>query len=80
MKEYARNMDGLGRIVIPMEIRKINNINEGDLLGIKVLSEGILLFKINKVCAICGSTNNLIMVKGRAQCRECISEFYAAMA
>ncbi len=72
MKPFARNIDDLGRIVLPKEIRKANNLDTGDLLAIEVVSAGILLTPMKACCVICGSTNNLVTVHDTAICRDCI--------
>ena len=41
----VRRVDGLGRIVIPREIRRILNIREGEPLEIFVSNDGSVTFK-----------------------------------
>ncbi|MEA5134628.1 MAG: AbrB/MazE/SpoVT family DNA-binding domain-containing protein [Candidatus Fimivivens sp.] len=72
MKQFARNIDDLGRVVLPKEIRRANNIDTGDLLAIEVVPAGILLTPMKACCVICGSTNNLVTVHDTAICRDCI--------
>lgn len=72
MKQFARNLDSLRRLVIPMEICRANNITSGDLLQIEVVPGGILLTPLKACCVICGSTNNLVTVHDTAICRDCI--------
>lgn len=69
-----RETDKLGRIVLPIELRKSLGINEGD--KIEVLTEGnsIILRKQNQTCTFCGSSINIYQFKGMGICAECIDE------
>jgi bifunctional DNA-binding transcriptional regulator/antitoxin component of YhaV-PrlF toxin-antitoxin module len=78
MKDYARNLDELRRIVIPIEILRLNNIGAGDLMSIKVVPEGILLTPAKSSCEICGAKENLTVLNDQALCGECISKFASA--
>ncbi len=44
----TRNVDDLGRIVIPKEIRQAKNILQGDPIGIISTDEGILLVPVDE--------------------------------
>lgn len=74
MKDFARNLDDLRRIVIPAEICRENGINKGDLLHIKVVPEGILLTPVKTCCAICGRSDHLVAVNSAAICEACIAK------
>lgn len=42
-----RKFDKLGRIVIPIEMRKKLNINEGDLVNIECIGDKIIVTNLN---------------------------------
>ena len=44
-KEKVRKIDGLGRIIIPIELRKNLNINENDEIKIYMQDKKIILEK-----------------------------------
>ena len=44
---FVKNIDNLGRIVIPMDIRRKFNINTGDILSISCNDNNIMLNKYN---------------------------------
>ena len=48
MKTYGifRKLDGLGRVVVPQEIRRFHGIAEGDWVEILSTDEGILIRKV----------------------------------
>lgn len=72
-----RNIDELGRIVIPIEIRKSFGLGEKDPLEISVKDETILLSKPQTVCIFCGRDKPLEEYRGRSVCRSCIAELSA---
>ncbi|WP_252224644.1 MULTISPECIES: AbrB/MazE/SpoVT family DNA-binding domain-containing protein [unclassified Clostridium] len=57
----VRKMDELGRVVIPMELRRNLNISEKDPLEIYVEGDNIILKKYNPGCAFCKEVNNLVV-------------------
>ena len=70
----VRRVDDLGRIVIPMELRRTLGINVKDPISISVDGDRIILQKHHDSCAICGSEDDTLEVKGRAVCGHCIGE------
>lgn len=69
----VRRVDDLGRIVIPMELRRTLGINVKDPMSISVTGEKIILEKHHDVCAICGSTDDVVQVKSRPVCSDCVA-------
>lgn len=67
----VRRVDELGRIVIPMELRKTMDINDKDAIEIFVEDDKIILKKYNPACIFCGESNNVMMYKGKLICEEC---------
>ena len=70
----VRKVDELGRIVMPIELRRTLNINEKDSLEIFVDNDRIVLQKYEPACIFCGNADNIINYKGRNICEECILE------
>jgi len=70
----VRRVDDLGRIVIPMELRRTLGINVKDPMAILVDGDQIILQKHHDVCSICGSPEEIIVVKDRPVCGDCIVE------
>lgn len=70
----VRKVDELGRVVIPIELRKNMNINEGDPLEIYVDGEHIVLKKYQPGCISCGSMDYKTTKHGTRICQKCIEE------
>lgn len=70
----VRNVDVLGRIVIPKEFRKSLNINEGDPVEISCVAGEIRVRKHNDSCSLCGSKENLKHIQNILICENCIKE------
>jgi transcriptional pleiotropic regulator of transition state genes len=73
-----RHIDELGRIVIPIEIRKSFGLQVKDPLEISVKDDVILLSKPQTVCVFCGRRTTLREHRGRAVCRSCVTELAEA--
>lgn len=67
-----RNIDRLGRIVIPKEIRDDQDIKCGDRLKIYLDRNLIIIKKDN--CIFCGGENNIIDVLGKNVCAVCLEK------
>ncbi|WP_315074196.1 AbrB/MazE/SpoVT family DNA-binding domain-containing protein [uncultured Clostridium sp.] len=74
----TRPVDGLGRIVLPKELRKTLKINEGDTLEIFVDGEDIILRKYQTGCHCCGEMKDLTIILGLSICPKCLAEFQKA--
>lgn len=72
----VRQVDGLGRIVIPIELRRNLDIEEKDSLEIYVEDDHIILKKYSPACAFCGNAAEITQFKGKNICRGCIEELF----
>lgn len=70
----VRKLDELGRIVIPIELRRTLDIAERESLEIYVDGEQIILKKYQPACIFCGEGRDVINYKGKNICRNCLSE------
>ena len=68
----VRNVDELGRIVIPKEMRKRMDIANNDPVEIYVEGEKIILTKYHPSCIFCGSALGLTDFRGKKLCEECV--------
>ncbi len=70
----VRKVDELGRIVIPIELRRTLGIEEKDSLEIYVDSEKIILKKYEPACIFCQNADDIITHEGKRICQECLRE------
>ena len=70
----VRKVDELGRIVLPIELRRTHNIEEKDALEIYVDGENIILKKYEPACIFCGDAKNVSNYKGKNICSGCLTE------
>ena len=68
----VRRIDDLGRIVIPMELRRTMGIRVKDPISIMVDGDRIILQKHTDVCALCGSDDEISEFRERPVCAECV--------
>lgn len=69
-----RNIDEVGRIVIPKEMRTNMNMSSSDPIEIYVEGDKIILTKYVDSCIFCGSKDDLFEFKGKKACQTCIEE------
>ncbi|KEI12768.1 MULTISPECIES: AbrB/MazE/SpoVT family DNA-binding domain-containing protein [Clostridium] len=70
----VRKVDELGRIVIPVELRRNLNIAERDAVEIYVDGEQIILKKYEPACIFCGNAKEVVNYKGKNICEKCMKE------
>lgn len=73
----VRKVDELGRVVIPIELRRTLGIAEKDALEIYVDGERIILKKYEPACIFCGNADKVSHFKGKIVCHDCLSEMPA---
>ena len=72
-RKIIRKVDEIGRVVLPKDVRDNFEIATGSELEIIQTEEGILLKKHAPECIFCGCTENIIMIKDRPVCENCVS-------
>ena len=68
----VRKVDCLGRVVLPMELRKTLDISEKDAMEIYVEGNSVILKKHEPACIFCGSANNVSNFKDKNICATCL--------
>lgn len=76
----VRKVDELGRVVIPIELRRTLGIDEKDALEIYVDNEKIILKKYEPACVFCGSADYVQNFRGKLVCKECAQAMAANAA
>ena len=70
----VRKVDELGRIVIPIELRRTLDIGIKDSLEIYVEDDHIILKKYSPACSFCNNATGISVCKGRNICKNCREE------
>ncbi len=73
----VRKIDDLGRIVLPIELRRTLGISDRDSLEIYVDDNNIVLKKYEPACIFCGSTEGIVSYKDKAVCTGCVEALKA---
>ena len=68
----VRRVDELGRIVLPIELRRTLKIAEKDYLEIYVDGASIMLKKYQPACIFCDDARDVIVFRGKNICPKCI--------
>lgn len=70
----VRRLDELGRIVIPIELRRTLDLADRDCLEIFTEGEQIILKKYQPACIFCGEANDVVNYKGKNVCKCCLED------
>ena len=70
----VRRVDELGRIVLPIELRRTLDIAEKDALEIYVEGSSIILKKYRPSCIFCDGAKDVSVFHGKNVCAKCLRE------
>ena len=70
----VRKVDELGRIVLPIELRRTLDIEEKDSLEIYVDGSSIVLRKYPPACVFCDDATDVVNFRGKIVCQNCLKE------
>ena len=70
----VRKVDELGRIVLPIELRRTMDIAEKDAIEIYVDGPSIILRMYEPTCIFCGDAKNITNYRGKNICPSCLKE------
>lgn len=74
----VRRVDELGRIVLPIELRRTLDIGEKDALEIFVEGSTVVLKKYRPTCIFCDSARDVFVFRGKNICPKCLRELSSA--
>ena len=69
----VRKIDDLGRVVLPIELRRVLDLDKDASLEIYVDEDAIILKKYQPACIFCGNAENVQQYQGRNICGVCRS-------
>ncbi len=70
----VRRVDELGRIVLPIEIRKVLDIKQKDAIEIFTDEDKIILQKYQPACIFCNNTDDVLYFGGKRICAACVRQ------
>ena len=70
----VRPVDPLGRVVIPVELRRNLGIKTDDSLEVFVDGEFIMLKKYEPACIFCVNAKDVQNIHGKNICKTCLDE------
>lgn len=70
----VRKVDELGRIVLPIELRRTYDLAVKDAIEIYTDDDKIILKKFQRTCIFCGSGEECVEYKGKTICAACMAE------
>ena len=73
----VRKVDELGRIVLPIELRRTLDTSERDALEIYVDGSSIILRKYQPSCIFCGNAKSVVNYKNKNICPSCLKQLKA---
>lgn len=73
----VRNIDRLGRVVLPMELRKLLDLKVQDPVEIFTQGSDVVIRKYRPSCVFCNRDSDIVEFKGLNVCSHCIAELSA---
>lgn len=70
----TRPVDELGRIVLPVTVRRSFDIKEKDMLEIYAEGDRIIMKKVQSTCCFCDNTEEMIEFSGKYICPQCLAK------
>lgn len=73
----SRKIDELGRVVLPVEVRRALSIDQGDTVSffLDIDEQSVTLKKCEPSCCCCQSTNGLkTLPNGKYICGDCLAQ------
>ncbi len=69
-----RKLDDLGRIVLPVELRRTMDFGIHDTVEILVEDDKLILKKYHPACIFCGDARDVVSFEGKLICWHCLEE------
>ena len=70
----GRRIDNLGRVVLPIELRRQFDIEKEDPVEIFVDDNYIMLKKYQPACIFCNDAKDVVNFRGKNICQKCLAE------
>lgn len=73
-KGIVRKVDELGRIVLPVEMRRMLDVEVKDPVEITIEGDTVILRKHHPYCVFCSEAKSLIRYRGKLICEDCLRD------
>lgn len=70
----VRKVDELGRIVLPVELRRVLGWQDGSSIEIFTQDDNVLLRRYEPLCVFCGHGGPMVSHRGKRVCSSCQGE------
>ena len=70
----VRQLDELGRVVLPKELRRTLNLNQRDPMEIFIDGSNVILKKYEPACVFCGDAADVVTYMDKKICKNCIAK------
>ena len=70
----VRRIDDLGRVVLPVELRRALNREVRDLVEFVNDGAAVVLRRYDAACLFCGAPRDLLSYRGKQICRSCLRQ------
>jgi len=67
----VRRIDELGRVVLPVDLRRAFDLDVRDPVEVFVDEDSIILRKYQPTCIFCGSSKNIELFRNKPLCADC---------
>jgi len=68
----VRHIDNLGRIVLPIDVRRRLDLDTDDSVEIFTEKDRIILRKYEPGCIFCGDAEDVVLFRDKRVCRGCL--------
>ena len=72
----VRNLDEMGRLVLPKELRRKLGLQEREPVEFFIDGQQIVIKKHQKTCVFCGADDNLLQFKEKTVCESCVGDLH----
>ncbi|HAB01325.1 MAG TPA: AbrB family transcriptional regulator [Ruminococcaceae bacterium] len=72
MKTTAKSIDASGRLVLPIELRRVLGVENGGVVDVFVDRDHVIVCRHTPTCIFCGGTESLTDFQGNFICSSCL--------
>ncbi len=70
----VKEIDEVGRLVLPKKVREPLGIGKGDAIRIYTEGDKIILEKVQDACVFCGAVEDTVTFNEKCLCKSCLAQ------